>query len=773
MARQRAIAAHKSGDILSATRLYQSLVDSGQADGACLANLALIHKSSGRIDLAIACYRHAVRLEPGNSGVHLNLSNLLNRQGSLDDAIAHSLAALAIDPSLHLAHLNLSSIFIKQSRFDDALNSCLEALRLAPRLATAHVNIASIYLKRGDFTSALNAARQAAVLDPNLAEAYQSIGTILIQVGDYPEALLQTREALRLKPGLPEAQLNLGSILIQMERYLDALVPTRQAIALRPEMAKAHMNLACIYSKLDRHSDAVLALKESFRLEPGLAEAHCLLSDLYLRLGDLDEATAAITDALKLSPDCTAYQIKAISLYDAICDFSALSSIDLEQLLLRLQFHSLPAERSPGLLELTMHYLHHAHTMQDNLRYLKVARSLSDALAEQVQSSSSPAMPEALLVGSDISERPLRIGFLSGDFRDHVVGRFLLPLYSHIDQSRFDFFSYSTTEADDPFNRLFRNFSARFCDCSGLTTEELLGEIRADQIDIMIDLAGFTKGCRSDVFIRRAAPIQISWMGYPASSGMPTMDYLLLDRHLLTVQTEQLLSEKPLVTDGSFLCFEQWPDWRITSSLPEQRVGSITFGTLNHPRKYTLPTLERWAKVLHACPGSRFLFARSETSSVAFKTNLLNAFAGFGISSDRLIFQPTSDGSYLESYNQIDICLDTYPYTGTTTTVDTLWMGVPVVSLEGFSIHQRASAAVLRHAGCDRWVAQSDDQFVAIACEIASNPDERKRIRSGLRDQLRRSILCDGSRYAQDFALLMESLRPQLSAMPTLPDSSM
>jgi len=752
-----AVNAHRSGNLAEAENLYRKLISAGHASGPCLANLAIILKQSARLTEATELYKQLLLLEPTNVNAAINLGSLFNRQGLLDDAIDCAQLALRLKPRNPQALMILSSVFTKRHALEEARLAAEQALLADPALATAHVNIAGIYLKQKNYNQALSSAEAAIRIDSDLAEAYQALGTIQIEMGLYADALKATQRAVHLKPSLVEAQLNLGSILIQLNRPLEALVPTRQAISLNPSLAKAHMNHACILVKLERFQEAVEPLTESFRLEPGLAEAHCLLSDIYKKLERYDFAIQSIRKALCLEPDNLSYLVKATTLYDQVCDFSSLSAIRQSAILDAIKSHAKPRDLVPILLEYSMHCLHHAHHLDDYAAYLKVVAALAEGLSELIASQGS-SLPDVAFSAIP-AEGKLRVGFVGGDFRDHVVGRFLMPLFNNTDFRQYDFFCYATQHSDDAFGRQFAARSTAFRDITKLSNAEAVALIRSDQIHILFDLAGFTAGCRPEIFVRRAAPCQVGWLGYPATTGLAEMDYILLDHWLDSSSLAGLVTEKRLITPGPFLCFDQWPDWEISSVLPEDHQGYITIGTLNHPRKYTLPTLSRWAAVLRARSNVRLLIARSETASPLFVSNLKAAMASFGVSESRLIFSGPSEGSYLESYNHIDLCLDTYPYTGTTTTVDSLWMGVPVVSLEGPAIHQRASAAVLRHAGLDHLIAENDDEFLRIACSLIDHPEVRRDMRQNLRSTLLASPLCDAKNYAASFCSVLEQLR--------------
>ncbi|MGB7565740.1 MAG: hypothetical protein WBM08_13455, partial [Prochlorococcaceae cyanobacterium] len=285
--------------------------------------------------------------------------------------------------------------------------------------------------------------------------------------------------------------------------------------------------------------------------------------------------------------------------------------------------------------------------------------------------------------------------------------------------------------------------------------------IQSDGVHVLFDLTGFTQSSRTACFAWRPAQVQVSWLGFPGSTGLPQMDHLLLDRYLSPADPA-LISETPLVSAGSSVCFGAMAELPITPVLPEMQRGFFTFGSLNNPYKFTRSTIARWARVLAALPESRFLFVRREFDSFYLRQHLVAEFGRYGIASGRLAFFNNREirRHYLDCYNEIDLSLDTFPVTGGTTTIDALWMGVPVVALEGPNVHQRVCSAILQHAGHGEWIARDDDQFQEIALGLAADRELRAWLRQNLRAELRASPLCDTQRFVADFAAAINGLRP-------------
>lgn len=348
------------------------------------------------------------------------------------------------------------------------------------------------------------------------------------------------------------------------------------------------------------------------------------------------------------------------------------------------------------------------------------------------------------------SER-IRIGYVSSDFRSHSVSFFMAPVLHAHDRSAFEVFCYSTTYAPDQRTGSFRQLAEHFVDLAMASDAEAARRIEADNIDILVDLGGHTSGNRLDVFARRPAPIQATYLGYPATTGCPFIDYRLVDGLTDPEGAEAFSSERLVRLPAPFLCYDPHPVTPAVAPLPALAKGHITFGSFNHSSKISDETIELWSQVLEAVPASRLFLKARAFSNPAVRSLYLQRFADRGIPEERLTFSGHTEGAqeHLAAYGQIDIALDTYPYHGTTTTCEALWMGVPVISLTGNLHAARVGLSLLTAVGLDSLAAASTEEYVALAIALSADLAQLATMREHLQRRVARSPLCDRARFTK------------------------
>jgi predicted O-linked N-acetylglucosamine transferase (SPINDLY family) len=354
---------------------------------------------------------------------------------------------------------------------------------------------------------------------------------------------------------------------------------------------------------------------------------------------------------------------------------------------------------------------------------------------------------------------PIRIGFVSSDFRNHSVANCLRPLFRNYDRNRFAIHCYSAIPAaDDQVQHELAVQVESFVPIEGMTDLEAARRIRADGVDMLFDLNGWTAHSRLPLFGHRPSPRQIAWLGWPFTSGFRSMDYFLVDRFNAPTLPD-LMTERPFPIAGPWVAFQPMTEEPV-GDLPMRVNGFVTFGTLNNTYKVTRPMVALWAAALHRVPGSRFFLARPEARSLFLVNNLIAEFARHGIGPDRveLLGQARDTRTHFPFYRRIDVALDTFPVTGGVTTCDSLWMGVPVVSLHGPAFHQRISHSLLHHVGLGEFSHATPAAFVDAAVSLAGDPDRLAELRAGLRARVAASALFDGAAFAANFCAAAEAL---------------
>jgi predicted O-linked N-acetylglucosamine transferase (SPINDLY family) len=353
----------------------------------------------------------------------------------------------------------------------------------------------------------------------------------------------------------------------------------------------------------------------------------------------------------------------------------------------------------------------------------------------------------------------IRIGLMSSDLRDHPVTYFVQPLIERYDRTRFELYCYSFFPGQaDRIQEHLASRVDRFRLMPGAADLQIAQQIADDDLDILFELGGSTHLNRLEVMAYRPAPVQVSWLGYPHSCGLTTIDYILCDPYIKP-DDPALLIEKPFEVPESWVALGSvgFHDVPIEPGVPEDRSGRITFGTLNNPYKYTPEMIGTWARVMAQVPDSRFVFVRPEGGTEIFRRNLARHFARHGIAAERLEFVPIR-GKHMPHYNKIDIALDTAPHTGGTTTCETLWMGVPTVTLVGPAFFERLSYSNLSNAGLGDLCTFSPDDYVKVAVALAADKPRRLALRHGLRAQIRNQPLGMNDRWVANFQRQVETV---------------
>jgi predicted O-linked N-acetylglucosamine transferase (SPINDLY family) len=356
-------------------------------------------------------------------------------------------------------------------------------------------------------------------------------------------------------------------------------------------------------------------------------------------------------------------------------------------------------------------------------------------------------------------DRPLRLGFVSPDFGQHPVGYFLVHVMENLAPESCQLVCYNDRWNADDLTKRFQAAATNWRDVAGWSDQQLAEQIRADQIDILFDLAGHTAKNRLLVFARKPAPIQVTWIGYPGTTGLSAMDYILADRYMIPADAEPYYGESVLHMPNVFSCFEPPEDAPEVGPLPAITNGFVTFGSFHNTAKITSPVVAAWAEILQRLPHSRLALKYRSVYGGSVRQRILDDFAARGIGADRLVFPATSHlKSVLPLYHQIDLALDPFPYGGATTTCEAMWMGVPVITCPGATFAGRYAYSFLTSAGLGDLVAPDRESYVERAVALASDLPCLEASRSELRRRMASSPLCDGPKFAADFLELLRSV---------------
>ncbi len=578
----------------------------------------------------------------------------------------------------------------EQGRLEEAMQRYEEAIRVAPKLARGHLNRGNVLLERGEVAGALDAYAKALVHDPNYAAAHFNTGNACVRAGRPEAALAAYRSALGLKPDFADAEVAMGCVLEDLGQLDAAAASYRRALKMRPEYGEVHSNLGNTLRALGQLDAALESFRLSLEHKPDFAEAHNNLGNVLQDLGRVDAAVASYRRAIEIKPD---FDVAHTSLLFCLSHDEAMGGQAL------YAEHCRFGERFEGPLR--GNWPRHGNERDP--------------------------------------ERQLRIGFVSGDLRDHPVAYFLEPVLKHLaGHPALELHAYYNHAREGGVTQRLRGYMKHWHSIAGESDAALAQRIEDDGIDILIDMSGHTGENRLLCFARKPAPIQASWMGYPGTTGLEAMDYYLADRYFLppgafdSQFTEKLVH---LPASAPFLPDRSAP---AVNALPALSKGYVTFGSFNRLTKLRPTVIALWSRLLRALPEARMVLGGMprEGSYDA----LIEWFAREGIARERLSFYSRCNtATYLGLHHQVDLCLDTFPYTGGTTTNHALWMGVPTLTLAGHTPAGRQGAAILGHVGLEAFVAEDADDFQAKGLAWAGDLAALSALRAGLRERCEQS----------------------------------
>jgi predicted O-linked N-acetylglucosamine transferase (SPINDLY family) len=812
---QQGIAQHQSGNTAAAELAYQQVLDALPKQPDALHLMGVCRHQNGDHEAAVEFIQQSVKRNPKNPDAYSNLGAALNALGKTDEAATCFQKAAKLNPKLLDAHVNLAILSARRGADDQAIRSYRTAHKLNPAEPKYMLRLAELFLKREKFSDAADWFQRYLAIKTDDADAYNNAAYACQQLERWDEATAHYRQAVTLDPTKPEFANNLANILRrtgmveEAETIFEAVLgmdPSRwedrshyagalfncgmldKALDLyeslareRSDDAELHQNFGRALLWAGKYVDAEAPFRKTVQLDPHLHSAwihlaHCLLHQR--KIDDAIEALSAIPEQSnnylaacldlclvyagsdRLDQACEAARkvvahpdfkpsmyVKPYTVFREACALE-----DIAQLpgsIADVDDSSLMTWAN-GFLELLVG----ADTNEQIGNLANLHRRWGAGLVKRIAGDVLPAVELGTRQGK------IKLGFLSSDLKRHSVSRFVLPLFQNYDPDAFEIFCYSPEDAPDDEVQ---------CKIKDLVTEfRVLGDrghraaaemIRDDAIDVLFELNGFTAKSRLPVMAFKPAPVQVYWLGYPFTTGFEEIDYILLDRDTVPVESGWLV-EKPLLMPDSWVCYEPFETTQPWRDPPVARNGYVTFGTLNNPYKFTRAGISNWARVMQAVPGSRYLFVHPEFKSATIAENIKREFGRNGVTEDRLDFvnNRQSEISHFTYYDEIDISLDTTPLTGGTSTHDALWMGVPVVTLVGPALHQRLSNSILRRLDLEDLCTETPDQFVAAAVNLANQTDRLTSLRRDLRARMQASPLCQADDFAQSFQKLMMDL---------------
>ena len=686
------------------------------------ADLGLALQRACQFGPAVASQRRALELDPGLVQLHAIMAPALHALARYPEAADSYRKALAQQPDNPALHYGLGEALRALADYAAAADSYRRALALQPRDPHAHSGLGGALHGLGDFDAAAAAYREALALAPDQLDAWLNLGSTALRLGQFDEAADAYGAVLKLRPDHFDARINLGLSLDARGQHEAALACYQQALAVRPNDLVAQRNMSAMLARLGRHAEA-LALRQALLAgAPDNGLLHYDVGQSLHQLGQPARAMASLTRALALRPDDAAiHTYVAALLMEAGERELSLASYRRAQ-----ELDPCPAAFSNTLFALS-HCTNDPHELlAAHLRFGELFERPLLALRKPHANLPDPA-------------RRLNIGFVSADLHNHAVVTFLEPIVELLTHStELSLYAYSNGKIDDDVTTRLRGYFPHWRAIAALDDAAAERMIRADGIDILVDMSGHSGNNRLTLFARKPAPLQISWLGYAGTTGLQAMDYYFTDGfHLPEGRYDDQFTEQivRLPLGAPFMPDLSAPE---ISELPALRNGHMTFGTFNRANKLSREVIALWARLLHAVPDSRLLLGGLHPGADKLVIGWLGEQ---GIDEARLQLQPRGNiADYLAAHDQVDICLGAFPYTGTTTVCHALWMGVPTLTNTGPTNPSHAAVCHMAHLGLTSFVADNDDHFVDLGVFLAHNVAELAQLRATMRERFAQSV---------------------------------
>jgi predicted O-linked N-acetylglucosamine transferase (SPINDLY family) len=710
---QRAVASHQAGQLPQAETLYRQVLQLSPAYPDALHYLGVLAHQVGQPAIAVQLIDQAIQLNPSNAEAYSNRGNALRALGQYQAALESLNRALLLRPDYAEAHCNRGSALYELRRYQQAIESCDRAIQLKPNFAEAHSNRGSALQALHQYQPALESFDAAIRIKPDYAVAHANRGSVLHPLGRYREALESSDRAIQIDPHLATAYANRANALIGLQRYQEALESSDRAIQLNPRLAEAHNTRGTALQALRQHQAALESFNRAIDVDPSYV-AYCNRGNILYELQDCQAALESYNQALRLSPAMEYLPGMRLHMKRSICDWE-----DIED-----QSRELEARIDRG----------------EMAAYPFILLSLTDSPALQRKAAEiyardkCPPGARAALPARRPRPRKIRVGYFSADLHNHAITYLMAGLFERHDRSQFEILAFSFgPETGDEMRTRVSAAMDRFVDVGSLPDGAVAQLSRELEVDIAVDLMGFTRGSRPGIFAQRAAPIQVSYLGYPATMGAGFIDYLIADSTLIPEASRRHYSEKIVHLPDSFQVNDSGqliaptPCSRAQQGLPEQ---GFVFCCFNNNYKITPATFDIWMRILARVEGSVLWLLEDNPAAGA---NLRKQAAHRGIDPQRLIFAPRLPlPEHLSRQRLASLFLDTLPFNAGATASPALWAGLPVLTRMGESFAGRMAASLLRAIDLPELVTTTDAAYETLAVDLALHPDRLYKLRQKL-----------------------------------------
>ena len=569
-----------------------------------------------------------------------------------------------------------------------------------PQSFTLYNLLGAVFAEKDQLEKSEYQHRKSIKINPNYAEGYNNLGIVLQKLKKFDDAIIVYKKAIKIKPDFDLAYNNLAKTYKYLKNFNEAIIYSKKAIELKTDFAEAYNTLGTALSSLEKLDDSYKNLKRAIEIKPDYVEAHANLGNLFKKLGNIEKCVESYQRAIEINPNY--YHVYSNLLFNLLY-----------------------------------------HTKFDYKHYIKIAKKFRASLKKIPDKLCAPFV-------YDSNAKKIKIGFVSADFRQHPVGYFLRDAIKELKKKNLELIAYSNNKKKDSLSFELQSHFNNWYEISDINDLDLINQIRNDGVHILFDLSGHSSNNRLPIFINKPAPVQVTWVGFAGSTGIPEIDYIFGDKYITPLDSKEQFVETIFHLPNIWCCFSQ-PDIKIIKNelTPASKNGFITFGSFNNYDKFNENVIKIWSKILRSVPNSKLILKNPMFKHEHLKNNIKYMFEKNNIGKKELILEEGSPRKeLLESYNKIDIALDTFPYSGATTSFESILMGVPVLTIKGNSFVSRTTESLNKNCGMLNWIANNENDYISKAIQFSKDIAQLSKIKKNLRETIYTSPLFDAKLFA-------------------------
>lgn len=699
---------------------------------------------------AIFRFKKSIEINKNFADGYYNLASLLLKTNLNDEAIENFKKVINLKPEYFEAHYNLANIYSRNANFPEAEKHYKICLNIRPDSLEVLNNIGINLKKEGKFFESIEIFNKLLNLDKFYYLAYINLGMVYSDIGNFEEAIKYINKAIKIKPDYFEGYEKLGLVYFSFKKYSQTILFYKQAIKLNNDSCDAFTGLGNVYSELGNHDEAIMLHKKAIFINKNFYEAYLNLANTYLKSKkNYSEAVSVLKEVISLKKDYA----------DAI-NLLAVCNIMIAEPILAAKYFEESLKIDSDTIDLYSNYIWNTGYIKNfnQKRYFELTNNLFRLIRKRFNHTINiPSLYK--------NEKKLKIGFVSGDFRNHPVGYFIEGILPFLKKNQeIEIFAYSNTSFEDDLTKRIKPFFSEWFVIDSIDDLALINKIKNYKIDILVDLSGHSFLNRLSVFLHKPAPIQVTWAGYLASTGLDKIDYIITDDYVESKIKDNQFVERTYKMPYVWCHFSSpQPNPIVKDNIPALINGYITFGSFNNSAKINLEVIKLWSKILNSIPNSKIFLKTNNFDDRNIRDIFLKKFFDNNVDSKRIILEGSSDRKILlEKYNSVDIALDPFPYNGGTTSFEASWMCVPILTLAGDSFLSKCGESININLDMKEWIAKDKDEYLKKAVRFSSNLEELNFIKKKLQYQKKVSKIFDSETFAFDLVTAFKNMSKNL-----------